>query len=105
MFDENTKSLTLVADESSLRCTHPLQNIRVETSAAAFKVAQLPSHVDNLIVDKSDSNIELEDKSKTSDDKSSEDEVLDFALELRHLAGDSEVEMDVDGSNDPEISD
>jgi hypothetical protein len=42
IFDENTKSLTLVADKSSLQCTHPLHNIRVETSVAAVEVAQLP---------------------------------------------------------------
>jgi len=97
IFDENTKSSTLVADKSSLRCTHPLQNKRVETSAAAVEVAQLPSHVDDSIVDKSDSDVEFEDESEDlSDDESSEDEVMDFALELHHLAGDSDVEMDVD---------
>ena len=106
IFDENTKSWTLVADKSSLRCTHPLQNIRVETSAAAVEVAQLPSHVDDLIVDKSDSDVEFEDESEDlSDDESSEDEVMDFALELRRPAGDSDVEMDVDESNDPGIYD
>ena len=73
--------------------------------AAAVEVSQLPSHVDDSIVDKSDSDVELEDESKDlSDDESSEDEVMDFALELRHLADDSDVEMDVDESDDPGIS-
>lgn len=117
-FDEATKGWTPVAHDdvsahaSSPRVASSLQNLHVETSAAAVEVAHLPPRGDDLNGDEDDSDVDFEQESEDlSSSASNEYEVMEIVDEA--LAAESEeeledVDMDVDFGvdfEDPGIND
>lgn len=106
IFDENTKTWTSVANKINLRCTPQLQNLRVETTAAAVEVAQLPRQESDSI----DYDVDFEEESEDSSSSVSiDDEVMEFADDEALAANsdeeDDEALADSDGDMDVEFDD
>merc|ERR1719296_268386 len=111
-FDEGSKAWVSPShgnapvNESKPRSAPSLQNLHVETSAAAVEVAHLPPLGDDL---NGDSDIDFEeDSADFSSSESNEDEVMVIVDEA--LAVDSEeelenVDMDVDEGDDSDFED